>query len=65
MSASILKVVLPGKLDIKRHSPSILFIYEADMEKRKIDNIHSEIAYGHYCAEPSSRVKSGKFRQSA
>ena len=27
MSTSILKA-LPGKLDIKRHSPSILYIYE-------------------------------------
>ena len=28
MSTSVLKA-LPGKLDIKRHSPSILYLYEA------------------------------------
>ena len=29
MSTSVLKA-LPGKLDIKRHSPSILYLYEID-----------------------------------
>ena len=32
MTTSVLKA-LPGKLDIKRHSPSILYIFNSPMEK--------------------------------
>ena len=38
MSTSVLKA-LPGKLDIKRHSPSILYLNYIE----KIDNISSEV----------------------
>ena len=43
MSKSVLKA-LPGKLDIKRHSPSILYLLqERDGYKRIIDSYESEV----------------------
>ena len=41
MSTSVLKA-LPGKLDIKRHSPSILFIWSRDLLSR-IDCVHYNV----------------------
>ena len=36
MSTSVLKA-LPGKLDIKRHSPSILYVYDQEINVMLID----------------------------
>ena len=36
MSTNVLKA-LPGKLDIKRHSPSILYLHAGDLDNKETD----------------------------
>ena len=51
MSASVLKA-LPGKLDIKRHSPSILYVYvlyfDTDNKCRNNATCH-DLHLGYWC----------------
>ena len=39
MSTSILKA-LPGKLDVKRHSPNILFLLVSRMQKMQLSEMY-------------------------
>ena len=53
MSTSVLKA-LPGKLDIKRHSPSILFLYSDCVDLKSYYDIKED------CLDGSDEVDCGK-----